>query len=526
VPLRYEPQLLCSDVIAYNARQFARRPAVVADGDRLTWSELEARTSQVANALLARGVGRGEKVAQLMLNSLDTFVIFWGALRAGCCVVPLNPLVRGDSLARLLNDSDTKIVFVDQDTRGHLEEVRHHLEGITADGFLAFGGRAPGWSSGEAFIDAGSTSAPDVRLLPDDTMTIMYSSGTTGEPKGIEHSQFARMMYPLGFAAGLRVDRYSVAVLATPAYASGSYINMFPAMYRGGTTVITRRFSPASFLETIERERGTHTMLVPTQWIMLVQEPTLAERDVDSLEVLVTTAQPMSPSTYEAVRAAFPHAGLYEVYGMTEGFATLRTPKDDAAGKRASVGKPFVLEDICIIDEQGRELPAGETGEICAYGMGMMKGYYKAPERTEEMIWRSPDGRTFMRSGDMGRLDEDGFLYISGRKKDMINSGGMNIYAIDIENVFMAHPEVNECAAVGLPDPRWGETPVLAVIPTAGTTIDADALRTWGNARLGGYQRVSRIVLRAELPRKTYGKISKQELREQLLLELSPGHAG
>jgi acyl-CoA synthetase (AMP-forming)/AMP-acid ligase II len=152
----------------------------------------------------------------------------------------------------------------------------------------------------------------------------------------------------------------------------------------------------------------------------------------------------------------------------------------------------------------------------------MMKGYYKAPERTEEMIWTSPDGRTFMRSGDMGTLDGDGFLYLSGRKKDMINSGGMNVYATDVENAFMAHPQVDECAAVGLPHPRWGETPVLAVIPTAGSTVDAEVLRAWGNERLAGYQRVSRIVLRAELPRKTYGKISKQELREQLLAEL-PG---
>jgi acyl-CoA synthetase (AMP-forming)/AMP-acid ligase II len=517
VGLDRHPELLSCDVIARNARLHRERTAVVCEEQRLSWRELEERTSQVANAIRGLGLGRGDKVAQLMGNSLETFVTFWGAVRAGCCAVPLNAMLDTESLVRLLNDSDARIVFADAETRAQLDAVRDRLDGVDASTMYLYCGSAGGWRSAEALIASADTAAPAVLVDPDDSMTIMYSSGTTGVPKGIEHSHRARaIMYSLGFSIGLQTTRDSVAVLATPAYASGTWICMFPVMYRGGKVVITRKWDPATFLGEVQREGGTHAFLVPTQYIALLASSALGEYDASTLKVLVSAGQSIDPTTRAGLGKAFPQTGIYEVYGMTEGFATLRTPADDAAGKAESVGLPLSLEDIRIVGDDDAEVAPGETGEICVFGAGAMKGYYKNPALTDEATWTASDGRAFMRSGDMGHQDDDGFLYVSGRKKDMIKSGGINVYAADIEAVFMEHPAVHECAAVARRHEKWGETPVLAIIAAEGETPDIEELRTWGNERLAKYQRVTEVVLRDDFPRATYGKVSKQKLREEL----------
>jgi len=283
----------------------------------------------------------------------------------------------------------------------------------------------------------------------------------------------------------------------------------------GGTLVILPAFSAEAFLGAVERERGTHAFLVPTQWIALLQCEKRSSFDVSSLRCLVTSGQPLSEKTYHELETAFPAGGLYEVYGFSEGFATLRIPEDAPRGKRTSVGKPALLDDIRAIGEDGCELPLGEIGELVARSLMMMTGYHKNPELTVQATWMSPEGRIFLRSGDMGYVDDDGFVYVSGRLKDMIKSGGINIYASDIEAVFMAHPDVSECAAIGVPDEKWGETPLLVVLPHPGCTADVDGLRAWGNERLAKYQRVSRVVIREELPRAVYGKVAKQQLRDE-----------
>jgi acyl-CoA synthetase (AMP-forming)/AMP-acid ligase II len=354
-----------------------------------------------------------------------------------------------------------------------------------------------------------------VRIEPHDIITILYTSGTTGRPKGIEHTHVSRLSYPYGFGIGLKTDRYSVAVLGTPPYASGTWITMAPTMYVGGTLVILPAFSAEAFLAAVEQERGTHAFLVPTQWIALLQYEKRSSFDVSSLRCLVTAGQPLSDRTYTGLEAAFPAGGMYEVYGFSEGFSTLRIPEDAARGKRTSVGKPALLDDIRVIDEAGRELPPGETGELVGHSLMMMNGYHNNPELTAQATWVSPSGLRFLRSGDMGHVDDEGFVYVSGRLKDMIKSGGINIYASDIEAVFMTHPDVSECAAIAVPDDKWGETPLLVVLVRPGGTVEAEALRVWGNERLAKYQRVSRLVVREQLPRAVYGKVAKQQLRDE-----------
>ncbi|HVV09308.1 class I adenylate-forming enzyme family protein [Amycolatopsis sp.] len=513
--LKYDFSLMCPDVIAHNARVSAEDIAVVCEDERLTWRELDERTNRFANLLRAQGLGKGDKVALFLPASLDAFIAFWGSAKAGCVTVPLNVMLDGDSLARLAGDSDAVVMIAGPETEPTLDAIREQLPLIDDSRWFTAGPGHDRWRSLRDLLPQFPTTPCGVKIDPFDIITILYTSGTTGHPKGIEHTHVSRMMYPYGFAMGLKIDRYSVAVLGTPPYASGTWITMIPTMYRGGTVVILPKFSPEAFLAAVERERGTHAFLVPTQWIAILAHAERAKYDVSSLRCIVTSGQPLAEKTYHALEEAIPNAGIHEVYGFSEGFATLRLPEDAVRGKRSSVGKPLMLEDIRIVDEAGVEVPAGESGEIVVHSIGMMTGYYKKPELTEEATWTAPDGRSFMRTGDIGHLDKDGFLFVSGRLKDMIKSGGINIFAVDIEQVFMRHPDVSEAAAIGVPHPKWGETPLVIVIPTSGAEIDPEQLRHWANERLAKYQRVSQVLVRADLPRAVYGKVAKAELRKE-----------
>lgn len=509
-----QPALLYPDVIAHNAKFFRDKPAVICGAECSSWTDFHRRTNQVANALIGRGVKTGDRVCLLMQSSIPMFELLWGTVKAGGVIVPLNVMMAQDSLARMIDNSGARLVFADPTTAPQLDVIRDQLENVTAEGLYGVGLATAGWSPAESLIETAPDRDPNVKLTMSDSMNIIYSSGTTGVPKGIEHSHFARHMYPLGFGPGLGIDRFSISICTTPLYTNGTWITMLPTVYWGGTVVLLPKFSAAGFLETVQREKCTHTFMVPTQYIVILESPDIDRYDVSSMRGLLSGGQPLTTKTAKQLREKFPKAGLYECYGMTEGFVTLAGPGDYARGKHGSVGLPIFGGDICVIDEHGNEVPRNELGEIAGWSAGLMKGYYKDPQRTDDIIWKGPRGRTYLRSGDVGRMDEDGYLYISGRTKDMIKSGGINVFASDIEEVFMQHPEVTEVAAIGIPHDKWGETPLLLAIMREGATITEDALMRWGNERLGKYQRVSRVEFRKEFPRATHDKVLKRALRD------------
>ena len=328
-------------------------------------------------------------------------------------------------------------------------------------------------------IEAGDPAPVQVDIGPDDSINIVYTSGSTGIPKGIEHSQLARHSYTFGHGHWFGFTKESITLLATPLYANGTWATMGPCMYWGGTCVIMEKFSAQEFIELVAKHRCTHAFLVPTQTVQIVAHPSLGDYDMSSFRVLYSAGQALMPATFDEILEKLPQSEIWEVYGMSEGFATVIGPPDYARGKRGSVGKPIILDDIRIIDDDGNELPVGEIGEICGYSVGLMKGYYNDPAATESAIWYGPGGRSYLRSGDMGRLDADGYLYICGRKKDMIKSGGINVYPADIEAVFANHAAVSEIAIVAGPHEKWIETPVAFVILRSGATASAQEIMDW-----------------------------------------------
>jgi len=312
-------------------------------------------------------------------------------------------------------------------------------------------------------------------------------------------------------AIDYRIDSSAVNIVTTALYANGTWLTMLPTVFAGGTLVVMPAFDPQAFLELVQKEKCTHTFMVPTQFTVLLEQPDFDSYDLSSMRIWNSAGSPLRTQTKAEVIKRFS-GELVELWGLTEGVATTLKP-EDMENKMESVGRPLVGWDVRIIDAEGRELPRGEAGEIVAFSSFLMPEYYKLPDKTAEAIWLDAAGKTYLKTGDMGKLDEDGFLYILDRKKDMIISGGINIFASDIEDVLNRHPAVQDAIVIGVPHPKWGETPIAIVIARPGVSISEQELMAWVNPKLAKYQRIARVEFRDDFPRNAMGKVLKRELR-------------
>ena len=507
-----DPQVYLPDLWATHARFYPDKPAVVCGGKTRTWRDFDANMNRVANALNVKGIGKGDQVAVLMGNSIEMLETTFGVVKAGACVVPLSGLLTGDQLATLIDDCDAKMLAVSPEFRERIEPKRSLLTKIRDDGWIAFGFDAAGWQSYEGFLGDAGSDQPRVRYDMADPFNIIYSSGTTGLPKGILQTHRARLHWSFSNAVEMGFSSDSKALTTTALYSNGTWLMVLPVLFAGGTLHAMETFDPGAFLETVEREAITHTFMVPAQYLMVLAHPELDSTDISSLRTLLSAGSPLRRDTKrEIIERMGP--GLYELYGFSEGFATILKPQQHTE-KFASVGTPVIGFELRLLDEDGRDVPRGKAGEIAGYGAGMMRAYYKRPEQTAELIWRDERGRTFVRSGDVGMLDEDGFLYILDRKKDMVISGGFNVFPTDVEAVVGLHPDVQDVTVIGVPDEKWGEACLALVIATPDNTADAEAIRAWSNERLAKHQRLQAVEFRDDFPRNALGKVLKRLLRE------------
>jgi acyl-CoA synthetase (AMP-forming)/AMP-acid ligase II len=539
------------DLPSMLADNAARQPGATAliDGERrFSHGELDAAMHRVAAALQRARLGPGDTVAIIAAASAEYLFVFFGALRAGLAVAPLAPGSTAAQLIDMLADCRACVVFVDAENaaalRGAPRQLPTEVQVVHLDGHAA--GRADGGAAGDAKRSAGAAMAYEPWLAPAGTraapvaidpawpFNIIYSSGTTGTPKGIVQPHAMRWAHirrgstataPTGYGPG------AVTLTATPLYSNTTLVSVIPTLAWGGTVVLMKKFDAGAYLELAQRHRATHTMLVPVQYQRLMAHPAFDKFDLSSFVAKYCTSAPFHAELKAEVLRRWPGA-LTEYYGMTEGGGTVILQAHLHPTKLHTVGQPSEGHDVRLIDEAGRELPraADVTGEVVGRSPGMMSGYHGQPQMTAQAEWFDAQGQRFIRTGDIGRFDEDGFLILTDRRKDMIISGGFNIFPSDLEAVLRRHPAVADASVFGVPSAQWGETPVAAVVlrpgsaaaqaPGRGPAPDAsaaapEALRAWANAQLGKTQRLSEVRVVAELPRSAIGKVLKRQLRQE-----------
>ena len=498
-----------ADLVRLHAQHTPDHAALADAQQALDYGALDALMDRVAAALQRDGLGPGDAIAVCAASSVNYAAVFLGALRAGVAVAPLAPGSTPASLARMIEDADARILFTDASAA---EVVGPAKEGgiprVALDGSAA-GQALEGW------LAPVGTQPRAVETQPSWPFNIIYSSGTTGEPKGIVQGHGMRWAHvQRGAKYGYGPD--TVTLLSTPLYSNTTLVVFFPTIAFGGCVVLMPKFDALGYLQLAEQRRVTHTMLVPVQYQRLMAHPRFDAHDLSSFRFKFSTSAPFNAALKADVLERWP-GGLIEFYGMTEGGGTCILEAHLHPDKLHTVGQPAEGSDIRLIDEEGREIPRANidlAGEVVGHSGGMMTGYHRQPGKTREAEWFDATGKRFIRTGDIGRFDADGFLTLFDRKKDMIISGGFNIYPSDLEAVLRGHAAVADVAVAGVPSEQWGETPVAFVVRREGDGTSEDALLQWVNAQLGKTQRLARLSFIDELPRSAIGKVLKRELRE------------
>jgi len=504
---------LVPDAIALNAAGMPGKIGWVDGGRSVTWREFGEGTSRIANALRGQGLEQGDRVVVLMKNSYEMAEAMFGIIRGGMVAVPLNVAITDAAVDGMIANAGAKAVIASGEHIGRIESMRDSVTQRVGKRLIGVAPAESGWIDYVSLRDTAAEDAPDIAISPGDECNIIYSSGTTGMPKGIVHDHACRIAWGTDMAIPLRYHSGARTLCNLGLFSNISWVAMLATIVAGGTVVIDRRFDPHHTLETIQRERITHSAMVPLQYQKLVECGALGEYDLSSLDAYMCCGSPLAPSLKRAIMEKLP-GHFIELYGLTEGLVTILSPEDMAA-KTDSVGRASPGQALAILDNDDRQLPAGEPGEIVGRSRFMMAQYHDNEAANREATWTDPGGARWLRTGDIGKLDEDGFLYLVDRKKDMIISGGQNIYPADIEAIMTEHPAVSEVAVIGVPHSKWGETPLAVVVATAGAGTDADALTGWTNERTGKQQRIAATVFVDELPRNPNGKVLKRELRKQ-----------
>ncbi|MBA4795583.1 MAG: acyl--CoA ligase [Phenylobacterium sp.] len=493
-----------SDLVAAQGRGRPGHIALV-DGERtISYGDLNVLVDRIAAGLQREGVGPREAVAICATTSLEYAAVFLGALRAGAAAAPLAPSSSPESLVMMLKDCGSKLFFLDKGVADAIAGVAGEIEAKP----IALDGSDAGLSF-EAWLPESGARPQAVSVGPNDPFNIIYSSGTTGAPKGIVQPHAMRWgQVRRGIYSG-----DSVTMISTPLYSNTTLVSFLPTLGNGGTAVLMPKFDAEKFLKLSEKHRATHAMLVPVQYRRIMERPDFDTYDLSSYVLKFSTSAPFAPEVKADVLKRWP-GGLIEFYGMTEGGGSCMLVAHEHPDKLHTVGKPMNGHDIRLIDEDGKEVPQGHVGEVVGRSGAMMVGYHNQPGKTRDAEWFSPEGLRFIRTGDVGRFDEDGFLTLMDRKKDMIISGGFNIYPSDLELELSKHPDVLESAVVGVPSDKWGETPVAYVTLRPGRTIAAEELKAWLNGRVGKTQRLADLIYMDTLPRSHIGKVLKKDLRD------------
>ena len=508
------------DIAARLAEPFGNFPQVIADWAavqpdkialrdeqaELTWGELGERVERIAARLLETGLERGQSVAILGTSTIPYALAFLGAVRAGGVAAPLTTSASAEQLAGMAADSGARHLFID---RAKLTEL--------GDGFMADLEHVVLDEELDSWMAPAGTKAAPFEPGERDPFNIIYSSGTTGIPKGIVHSHLMRWRQFAGTASAfLGTGGEVISLASTPLYSNTTMIAFLPPLLAGGTVRVMGKFDTKRWLAHAQADKTNVTMLVPVQYQRLMDEPTFDDFDLSSLVAKYCTSAPFSAELKREVLRRMP-GSLIEIYSMTEGGVVCLLQAHEFPDKLHTVGRPAPGSELKVLDDEDRPVPPGTPGNLIGRSGTMMSGYKNQPGKTQEGYWTDPEtGETWQRMGDIGRIDEDGFVELVGRAKDMIISGGFNIFPSDLEAVLEADSRVAEAAVVGMPSRRWGETPVgfVRLHPeTPEAAVQSIMVET--NGKLGKTQRLAALLAIDEMPRSHIGKLLKTELRER-----------
>lgn len=489
--------------------------AYVMDDEVFTFDQVGELSCRIANALLAAGMGREKVGAVWAANHPTPWTCTLGLWRAGMAWMPVNPLGSLEDNQLLLDGFDCEVLFFQKAFAPAIDALRSKLPKIKL--FICIDGSVPGARGLTEWVQGQPANKPEVACQPDDTIAVMPTGGTTGLPKGVmnTHRSFQAFCAQFMIACSYRTDEKIVNLAAAPMTHTAGVLSL-PCTARGGTVVVLTKPDPVALLDAIEKHRVTEFFLPPTVIYRLLDMPGIEGRDYASLKYFLCGSAPMS---VEKLRRAISVFGpvMMEAYGQTEapGAIAIKRPEENfidgtlADDERLlSCGRPSPLVRVAIMGENNEVLNTDETGEICVRGDLVMKGYYKAPEKTAEVI---VDG--WLHTGDVGHFDRDGYLRITDRKKDMVITGGFNVYPSEVEQVIWAHPAVQDCAVIGVPDPTWGEAVKAVVELNPGTQVSGEELIALCKQKLGSVKAPKSVDFVVSLPRSPNGKVLKKDLR-------------
>jgi long-chain acyl-CoA synthetase len=495
-------------VLETRAASQPNHTALIHAGRGMTYAQLNRSANRFAAGLLQLGVRKGHSVAIMLPNVPEFIVAYFGTLKLGSRVVPLNTLLKSSEIAYQLEDADAVALIVDEELLPEAQQALLQVE--TCRHLVVCGRYAPPQAHlFEQLLEAGESGLDTAQTMPDDTAVILYTAGVSGRPKGAELSHF-NMFYNAAITAdrlcGLTQDDVSLAALPF-FHAFGQTCVMNATLYAGGTLSMLPRFEPDKALQLIERDRVTVLLGVPTMYWYLQHYPSSEKYDWTSLRLCCSggAALPVELMREFEARYGLP---IYEGYGLTETSPVACFNLPDRPPRETSVGQPIYGVQMRIADDADRELPPGEVGEIVIRGHNVMKGYYKQPGATAAVLH---DG--WFHTGDVGRMDEDGYFYVVGRKKDFIIRGGLNIYAREVENVLLAHPAVAEAAVIGVPDEVMGEEIKAFIVLEPDELLDAEDLIEYARRRMAAYKYPRYVEFRTELPKDATGRVIKRLLK-------------
>ena len=482
------------------------REGLVCGEIRRTYGELNERANRLANAMSRLGVGRGDRVAILALNEPEYYDLLFGLGKIGAVLVPVNYRLAGPEIEFIVSDSGTRVLVFGE---GFTETVDSIRDRIPAKNFVAISDDPPEWAECyETMIGASSDREPEISGGDDDTLTILYTSGTTGKPKGAQLSHSYYFWSSVNLMATLGVQIGEAPLIALPLFHIGGLAGPPWFVYQGAKTVLLRSLDPKRFLELLGEEKISGFGSVPALLDFLKLVPDFEKYDWSSVKVILVYAAPVPVSLIEEYAAA--GIEVRQLYGLTENNTGSVLGAEDAVSRAGSCGKPFFHTEVRVVDENGREVGPEEKGEVLMRAPNTMTGYWNRPEDTAEAL---RDG--WLHTGDIARMDEDGYLYIMDRKKDMIISGGENIYPAEIEDCLRRHPKIADVGVIGFPDEKWGEAVKAIAVVKPGEDLTEAELIEWCQGEIGRFKIPKKVIFADSIPRTPTGKILKRLLREQ-----------